>query len=251
MDDVKNQLVKSKKDITIERMKGKYPDANFEDEEVLYSRINDDYDAFDKEIGAYKEREKTLTDMFTADPRSANFLMNWRGGGDPIVEMIRMLGVEGLQDALEDPQRMDEIAEANKEYLERVAKSNAFEEEYKKNLAVSLDKIEKMQGDDEEIDNAVTWLIKVGRDASMGIVNPDDVEMAIKALTFEKATSEAEHVGEVRGRNANIEEKLKMKAKGDGTAHLDGRPKQAERRMPNLGALNNIGESIWDRGKRE
>jgi hypothetical protein len=54
--------------------------------------------------------------------------------------------------------------------------------------------------------------------------------------------------GVVEGRNANIEERLKTRAKGDGTARLDGKNKPEERQMPNFGALSNIGESIWDRG---
>lgn len=248
MEYVDTKGVKSKKDLMLDRMKGKYPDKNFEDEEVLYGQISDDFDHLDGEMSALKEREKSFADLFTSDPRSATFLMNWKNGGNPLIELVRQYGTDGLRDMIDDPSKLDEVAEAQKEYLDRVARSATLEEEYKKNLAKSMEDIAAVEGDDAEIDEAVTWLMNVGRDATMGIVNPDDVALAVKALTYDKGVEEAAHIGEVKGRNANIEEKLKAKAKGDGTARLDGKNKPAERRIPNLGVLSNIGESIWDRG---
>lgn len=248
MENIDNKEVKSKKDLMMERMKGKYPDKNFEDEEVFYGQINDDFDALDGEMTALKEREKAFADLFTNDPRSATFFMSWKNGGDPLIELVRQYGTDGLRDMIDDPSKLDEVAEAQKEYLGRVAKSAALEEEYKKNLAKSMEDIATVEGDDAEIDEAVTWLMKVGRDATMGIVNPADVALAVKAITYDKGVEEAAHIGEVKGRNANIEEKLKTRAKGDGTARLDGKNKPEERQMPNFGALSNIGESIWERG---
>lgn len=232
----------------MERLRGKYPEKNFEVEEDFFGQINDDFDELDREVSSMREREKSFADMFTNDPRSATFLMSWKNGGDPLIELVRQYGTDGLKDMIDDPAKLDEVAEANKEYLARVAKSTELEEEYKKNLAKSMEDIASVEGDDAEIDEAVTWLMKVGREATMGIVNPADVALAVKALTYDKGVEEAAHIGEVKGRNANIEEKLKMKAKGDGTARLDGKNRPEERRMPNFGALSNIGESIWDRG---
>lgn len=250
MEDIKNQAVKSKKDLAMERMKTRYPEENFEDEEVFYGKINDDFDAFDSELEGYKSREKTFSDMFTSDPRSATFLMSWKNGGDPVVELVRQFGTDGLKEMIDDPEKLEEIAEANKEYMARVAKSNAFDEEYKTNLAKSVEAINELEGEDGEIDEAVTWLFKVGKDASMGIVNPEDVKLAIKAITFDRATADAAYEGEVKGRNANIEEKLVQRAKGDGTVGLSGSPKQA-RKMPSMGALDRAGgKSIWEKGTK-
>lgn len=248
MENVNNQVVKSKKDLAMERLKSKYPDANFDDEEIFFGKINDDFDAFDAEVEGYREREKTLSDMFTKDPRSAAFIMSWKNGGDPLIELVRAFGVDGLKEMIDDPEKLEEVALANKEYLDRVAKSNAYEEEYKNNLAKSLEDIQAVEGEDEDIDKAVTWLMKVGREASMGIVNPEDLKLAVKAVTYDRGVADAAHEGEVKGRNANIEEKLRAKAKGDGTARLDGKNKPEERKMPNLGVLSSIGESIWERG---
>jgi len=44
--------------------------------------------------------------------------------------------------------------------------------------------------------------------------------------------TEAEQTGEVRGRNAKIDEKLRGRAKGDGTAVLDGKNGMAGENRP-------------------
>lgn len=222
MEGIKNEELTSKKAKIKHRLKGKYPDIDVENEEVLYGKIDDDFDAFDSELEAYKSREKTFSDMFTSDPRSATFLMSWKNGGDPVVELVRQFGTDGLKEMIDDPEKLAEIAQANREYLDKVAESKAFEEEYKQNLAASLEAISKVEGDDAEIDEAITWLFKVGRDASKGIVNPEDLKLAIKAMTFDRATADAEYQGEVRGRNAKIEEKMRS-AEGDGMPQLGSR----------------------------
>ena len=54
MEKVENSQVKSKRDQFKERMKGKYPDRDFEDDEVFFGQINDDYDDYDKQLSGYK-----------------------------------------------------------------------------------------------------------------------------------------------------------------------------------------------------
>lgn len=137
MEKVENSQVKSKRDAFKERMKGKYPDRDFEDDEVFFGQINDDYDDYDKQLSGYKEREGQFSDMFSSDPRSANFLMNWKDGKDPAVELVRQFGSE-IKDAIDDPERLEAISEANKEFVERVAKEKELDDTYQKNLQESL-----------------------------------------------------------------------------------------------------------------
>lgn len=235
MENVDNKEFTSKKSKIQHRIKDKYPDIDVENEEILYGKIDDDFDAFDSELEAYKAREKTFSDMFTSDPRSATFLMSWKNGGDPVIELVRQFGTDGLKEMIDDPEKLEEIAQANRENLDRVAQSKAFEEEYKANLAKSLEDIAAIEGDDAEIDEAITWLFKVGRDASKGIVSPEDLKLAIKAISFDQATADAAYEGEVRGRNAKIEEKMRS-AKGDGMPQLGSRtiPVREERKVNSI-----------------
>ena len=73
-----NTTIKSNRERYEERVKSKYPDREFADEEALWGQVNDDYDGYDKEIASYRDREKALSDLFTSDPRSAAFLTHWR-----------------------------------------------------------------------------------------------------------------------------------------------------------------------------
>ena len=217
----------SKRDTFSKRLKERYPDKEFADDEALFGQIGEDYDAYDKQIGDYKEREKSISDLFTKDPRSARFMMEWKDGGDPLVSLVRMIGTDGLQAMLEDEEKAKELSDANAEYLERVAKSKELEEQRQKNLAESLSRIEKMQAErgltDEQMDAALETLIAIGDDSVVGIYSEDNINLALKANGYDEAVANAAYEGEVKGRNAKIDAKLRTARAGDGVASLDGK----------------------------
>lgn len=139
-----NEQFKTKREAQIERLRNKYPDKKFEDDDEIYGQISDDYDQYDRELGEYRDREKTLSDMFSADPRSAQFLSDMHKGEDPVLGLVRNFGVE-IKDVLDNPEMQDKIAEANREYVERVAKSKELDEEYERNMAVTLETLRRYQ----------------------------------------------------------------------------------------------------------
>ena len=47
--------VKSNRERYTDRLKAKYPDKEFADDEALFAQINDEYDGLDKELSGYKE----------------------------------------------------------------------------------------------------------------------------------------------------------------------------------------------------
>ena len=226
MENPNNQADRTKKEVFLERMSAKYPDTDFADEAILYGKIGEDYDSYDSELGEYKKHEDELANMFSADPRSAHFLSNWRRGEDPAIQLVRMFGTE-IKDAIDDPERLEAIAEANKEYVERVAESKKLDEEYQANLANSLSRLDDIQSrnglSDDDIDKAMEYLVKIVSDGLMGIFTEESIKLALNALNYDTDVAEAERVGEVRGRNTKIEEKLRSRTKGDGMANLGGK----------------------------
>lgn len=248
--------VTSNRDKLAERMKGKYPDREFADDEALWGQVNEDYDGYDKELAGYKEREKAFSDLFTGDPRSAAFLTNWRNGGNPAVELVRMFG-EDFVEELKDPAKQEELAKASKEYAERVAKEKEFDEQYRRNIEETRGMVERLQRErgysDGEIDDAMSFLIGVMKDGILGKFSQESVEMAMNALNHDADVATAAREGEVKGRNTKIEEKLRRSQRGDGTANLDGKNGGGgkARDMPDLGALGRYddgGQTIWERG---
>lgn len=250
------ETVKSKRDLTLERMRGKYPDEQFDDDEQLFGRINDDYDQYDSELAGYKEREGKFSDMFLSDPRSARLMMGWKDGDDPAVALIRLYG-DDIKEAIDDPEKQEAIAAANKEYMERVAKEKQYEDEYSANLEQSLTLLEKAQKEkglsDEQIDDAMAWFIGVAKDAMIGKFSPETIEMIIKAQNYDNDVAQAGEEGEVRGKNTKVTETLRKPTRGDGTAQLDGKNGGGRRKppMPDMGAIDRYADgnmNIFERG---
>lgn len=250
-----NTKVKTSRDRYMERLKAKYPDKEFADDEALFGQINDDYDDYDKQVADYREREKPLYDMMNSDPRSASFLTDWRNGEDPIISLVRRFG-DDFKAALENPEKQEALAAANKEFAERIAEEKKYEDEYQKNIQETLGTLEAMQQErglsDEDIDGAMDFLIGIMRDGILGKFTRESVDMALKAIKHDSDVELADREGEVRGRNAKIEEKLRKENRGDGTANLGSKNGGggAKREMPDLGILDeNYGaQSIWERG---
>jgi len=259
MEGVENKQVKSKRQSMTERLQSRYPDKDFSDEESFFGQISDDYDEYDKNIAGYQEREKAFSDMFTSDPRSARFLTDWRNGQDPVVGLVRQFGTD-IKDAIDDPERQEEIAAANKEFVERVAKEKELEETYQKNLQESLSTLEKMQQErgmsDEQIDAAMEFLLNIIKDGIIGKFTPESINMALKAINHDADVTAANHEGVVQGKNTKVEEKLRKPKSGDGTAALSGTNGTAKprRTRASLGALDNFDDgtkTIWERGNEK
>lgn len=217
---------KSRRDQQVERLRSKSPDKKFEDDEEIFGQISDDYDQYEQELEGYRGREKQLSDMFAADPRSAQFLTDMHNGNDPVVGLVRNFGIE-IKDVLDDPEMQDKIAEANKDFVERTAKSKKLDEEYEKNMDTTLETLRRFQAErgmsDEEIDKAVDFLLTIVKDGVMGKFSAETLDMACKAVNYDADVATAGEEGEVAGRNAKITENLRKGAKGDGTLPLGGK----------------------------
>lgn len=229
-EETKNTPQKSKRELFIERLKAKYPEDNFDDEEVFYGRIGEDYDDAESKLAEYKKHEDGLSSMFAADPRSAAYLNSWRNGADPAVELIRLFGDEVLE-ALNDPDKQEEIAEARKEYLDKVSKSKELENEYNQNLEASLETLAAFQEEnglsDDELDNVAEFIMTIITDGINGKISRETMDLALKAINHDSDIAAASHEAEVRGKNAKITEKLRKE--GDGTAVMDGQNGSPER----------------------
>ena len=236
-------------------MKAKYPDKEFADDEAIFGQINEDYDGYDKELSTYKEREKKLSDLFASNPRSAAFLTDWRNGEDPLVGLIRKFG-DDFKAALDDPEKQEALAAANKEYAERIAKEGEYEEQYQKNISATYDTIEQVQKEDgltdEEIDQAMGFLIGIMKDGLLGKFTSESIRMAVKAIRHDSDVEAANHEGEIKGRNSKIQERLRKGERSDGTANLAGRNGggNGNTRPMELGAIDRDygSKNIWERG---
>lgn len=210
----------------MERMKTRHPDTEFadDDDDALYEAMNADMDADAEELSGLKEREQKLVDMFENDPRTATFLASWMKGENPYVAMARIFGSD-MFDFAGDPDFADKMAEANKEYLDRLAKSKNLEEEHKKNWSASMDMLDKLEDEGipaEDLTYAIQKLGEIADNGSEGRFSEEDVRMVIAAKNRDKDIEEARHEAEVKGRNAKIKEMKRSANSGDGVTALGG-----------------------------
>ncbi len=220
---------KSKRDQMAARLKSKYPDKEYGDDEAIFGQIYDDYDEYDQKSGElekYKEREGKLTDMFTRDPRSAEFITDMATGKDPWVSLINRIGIDGVKEMLEDPERVEEFAASNKEYVERIARNKELEATWEKNMEATLKMLEGKQKEyglsDEEVDEAADWIRDITNDAVLGIIKPETFDMAMKAIKHDTDVAESRTQGEIAGRNSKMEAQLRKPKAGDGLPQLRG-----------------------------
>lgn len=217
---------KSKRALFDERMKQRYPERDYYDDEALFGQINDDYDSYEKELGDYKERERRLNEMLSTDPRSAQFITDMARGADPWIAVIERLGIDGVTDLMNDPDKQEAYAEANKKYVERLAKEKSLEEEYEKNFSESMSLLEQIQQErhlgDETIDAAMDLVNRMAKDAILGKFTAETIDMALNAVTHDADVENARSEGMVAGRNAKIDAKLRKQQGGDGTPNLAG-----------------------------
>lgn len=252
-----NPNQKTKRQLLNERMQSRYPDMNIEDDEEFSGRISDDMDNYENENAQYREREGALFDMFNADPRSASFLSSWKRGEDPAIQLIRQFGPE-LRDALDDPDKQEALAQANKEYVDLAAQNKQLEEEWSNNMQQSLSAIDAWQQEkglsDEEVDAAIAACAEAGSNWIKGIVSPETLDKFLLAANHDGDVATARFEGEVDGRNAKIEEKLRNGKKGDGVPSGFGSGGTRIRKpgaMPPVGNSRTSGGSIWDRGNEK
>lgn len=216
----------SKREKFGERLKKKYPDREYADDEALFGQIDDDYADYDNQLNEYKEREGRMADLFAKDPKNAQFITDMAKGNDPWIAVLERLGIDGVTDLLNDPKKQAEYAEANKKYVERLAKEKSLEEEYEKNFAESMDLLEKIQKErqlgDETVDAAMDLVMKIANEAIVGKFTEETVNMALNAVNHDADVQNARTEGTVAGRNAKIDEQLRKPKAGDGQPNLAG-----------------------------
>ena len=232
---------KSKRDQLGERLKKKYPDRDYPDDEALFGQINDDYDEYDTQLDQYKGREQELMDIMSKNPVSAQYISEIAKGNDPWIAMIERMGIDGITDLINNPEKQEAYAEANRKWAERLAKESKLKEEFEQNISGSVKLLEQIQQerqlDDATLDAAMDLVARIAHENETGAFTRETIELALNALTHDADVQNARTEGTVAGRNAKIDEKLRKSNTGDGMPNLAGSnnsPSEGGRRRPNF-----------------
>ena len=169
----------------------------------------DEYDSKQKD---YDTNNQRLVGLFKSDPRSAEFLTRWVSDGDPLAAMIETFGDE-FQEAMASPEARERYVEAHNKWLERKAEDDRAAAQREENWNKSLETLQEFGdemglSDDEKV-KTILRLHQVGVNAIDGIYTKDDFKMAYDASNYDNAVRDARHEGEIAGRNARINERMR------------------------------------------
>ena len=238
-----------------ENFKARHPEWDGADIDLLTALAEADIKAANDAAEACRARERAMSEMLAADPRSAVFLRNWSEGADPVVELVRQFGPE-IRDAIDNPALQEQMAEANAAYLGRLADERGLEEEFRRNIAESLERVDRRSNgsgaiDDATLERAWEWLRRVTDDGIRGIVSDEALDMALLAINHDADVASADAAGRLAGRNEAIEAHMRgLEAAGDGTiaSSATGGGLRNPRRRPPLGVIDSFDSyrSVWD-----
>lgn len=211
-ENIDNQPEKSKRDLLMERMSGKYPDRDFSDDNELYGAALDDYNSYEEELSRSKEVDQKMTSMFNENPQFAGMFLSALESKNPVLTLIENYG-DDFRAFLEDPANAEQLAEANQSYVERVGREKELEETYQANLEKSVQVAEDLEKSgkytSEQIDEAFAKIFDDAQRALMGEITPEMLEEKLKGLSYDTDIAEAAEIAEVKGKNAKIEAKKK------------------------------------------
>ena len=199
-----------------QRTSKRHEGQQFGSDDDYYRQMRADADEDDAYMKQYRENEGMVNELFSSDPRAADFWNQWKQHPDknPIAYMIRVYGVDGLKEELEDPNFADNFEEANKEYLDRIAEGKNYAEQLQANLDKSLDVIEawgqKNGLSTEEADKVAEQVFDRYKRIHLGELTEDDLDWVFKAQNHDADVENAGREGEIRGRNQRIQEKLRQ-----------------------------------------
>lgn len=214
------EQAKSKRDDFLSK---RYKDRQFADDEELFGQLGQDFDNLENERNELAQREQDFSNFLSADPRNSGLFMRIKRGEDPILWLIRQYGPD-IAERVNDPEFQKQLEEARKDYLAQFEESKKLEKEYNDNidaLDATLDAYAQEHGE-EALETVMSTLSTIVHDYICGKVTPETLDMVSKALNYDNDIENAGKEGEVRGRNAKIDEKLRKGSKGDGTVQLGG-----------------------------
>lgn len=203
---------RSKRELLLERMQGRYPDQAFDDDEALYGQALGDMDEYEGRLSKQDEVDRQLTERFESDPMFGSHFMDMLEGKNPLVSMIEKYG-DALRAALEDPDQAEELAKANESYVERLGKEKELQESYEANIAKSIEEADALEQSGaytpEQIDDAFKAILDDAAKAIQGEISAEMLEMRLKGVSYDEDIQGATEEATVKAKNEKIEAKKK------------------------------------------
>ena len=212
----------SRRSAMVERLRrGRHAGREFKDDDELYEAIGSDYDDYDSRLSGYRENERKFSDLLDKSPMAGHILSQMAKGRSFVEIMTEAFGPDILED-VESEESQKRIADAVESYTKRMAESRRLDDEFERNLRESVSRMETEGFSDDEIDRYTGVVLDMASNAMLGKFTPEMIDAARKSLDYDRDVESASAEGEIRGRNAKIEAKLRKQKSGDGLPRFSG-----------------------------
>lgn len=217
------------------RVKEKYPDHDYEDEDARYGAYNQYLDEVTQERDKYKESDQKFADAYSKDPRFAAIAQEAvKEDGDVTSKMIEVYGKD-VMDAWNDPDQIEALTEAQNKYLANVAETEEIRKQQEANKAetdkVIAEYLQENNMSPEEGEKFLEGFYTMIEDALLGIIKREYLESYAKAQNYESDLRDAAVAGEVKAKNERAERQIKKEI-GDGVPDVSQGQDDNQERKP-------------------
>lgn len=229
-ENLNTQDVISNRDRFSQRFQERHPDFDMGDEEAFYGQLDADYGEYEDNASKSRQREEGLVKVFNDNPYAAQFVADLVNNRDPWCGLLERIGIDGLTELINDPERREAFAQANAKFQEDAAKEEEFKRQTEENLAETADTFDQLESEGhspEEVNAAADLLKSIANEVLLGKFTRQNMELAFHMLNRESEMAQAGYEGEVRGRNAKISESLRRPQPTDGVPAIGGANNQA------------------------
>ena len=238
----------------VSRYQSKNPERNFDSDDDLYGAVNEEFEQTDGQMEGYRANEQKLLDLFnSSDQRGVEVFQRWKDGENPIAVIIEIFGDDAI-DFIQNPANKDKFDAAYAKWAEKQAKEKALAAKETENGTASLENLDKVRQaggyTDEQTQAAFDLLLRIADELQGGVISESTWKIAFNAVNHDRDVAAARDAGNVAGRNANIQERLRKPSRQAGPmlgSQGGGAPVKP---MPLGGGAGNEG-SAWARGKKK
>lgn len=228
MEKTETQEVKKGRDKLRTRASERFPDRRFvtdvtdvtdgQQVDDLDDAISEMMDEQDARMGEMNDKLGKLQQLMYSDPQSAEFISLWLETGDPRAALVETFGDELSELGSEEGRQ--KFSGNLTSWRERKAKNDELTAQYDSNWNAFLEKLNTWGNDkglsEEQKANVAMRLIDVYDKGLTNAYDESDMDMAYKALSYDKDVAVARQEGEVTGRNAKIQSQRRTRTPQEG-----------------------------------
>lgn len=197
----------SSREVLVTKLQQCYPEREFGDDNQLFDALLEYDNELQKRYDYLYRDQLRLAEIFSTNPRMAEFIGEVLGGEDALLSCVRHFGRDFLECA-GDENRLADIERENEEFNRQIRAGERIRQEMNENWQHSARAIARFKAQkgmsDEDFDDFMQQMQHVCEHVFMHDFTPDVLNLLYKGINYEQHIATTERDAEIRGRNERI-----------------------------------------------